>query len=112
MLRISVVNESATTQLKLEGKLAHEWVDEAHKAWAALTQTNQARAIVVDLRNVSFVDDSGHELLAAMRHGGAELIGYGPMMAALLEEIERTEVEPDTSIAAEKGRKKGKAMNL
>ena len=32
MLRISVMNEPGITRMKLEGKLAHEWVDEARNA--------------------------------------------------------------------------------
>ena len=47
------------------------------------------------LPNVSFVDDAGHQLLADMRHAGAELIGCGPMMSASIEEIEETETELD-----------------
>lgn len=95
MLRISVLNTTETTQLKLEGKLAHEWVQEAAKAWAAVAGMNGDTSIVVDLLNVSFVDDAGHQLLADMRHAGAELIGCGPMMSALIEEIEETETELD-----------------
>ena len=95
MLRISVLNTPGTTQLKLEGKLAHEWVQEAANAWSALVATNVSASIAVDLLNVSFVDDAGHQLLADMRHAGAELIGSGPMMSALIEEIEETEAEQD-----------------
>ena len=36
MLRITVLNDPEATRLKLEGKLAHEWVREAELAWAAL----------------------------------------------------------------------------
>lgn len=93
MLRISVLNTPGTTQLKLEGKLAHEWVAEATKVWAALVAMNVNARIVVDLLNVSFVDDAGHQLLADMRHAGAELIGCGPMISALIEEIEENEME-------------------
>ena len=32
MLRISALNELGIIRLKLEGKLAHEWVEEARKA--------------------------------------------------------------------------------
>ena len=71
MLRISVMNEPGITRMKLEGKLAHEWVDEARKAWTSLVEMAGAEAITVDLRNVSFVDEAGHELLSGMRHGGA-----------------------------------------
>lgn len=88
MLRISVLNEQVTVRLKLEGKLAHEWVREAETAWETVLRMNGNTEIVVDLHGVSFVDDPGHQLLAAMRHAGAELIGAGPLMSALIEEIE------------------------
>lgn len=91
MLRISVMNEPGITRMKLEGKLAHEWVDEAKKAWHALSEMDGVMEIVVDLLNVSFVDDAGHHLLAEMRHGGVELMGSGPLMSALIDEIEEAE---------------------
>ena len=100
MLRISVLNETGITRLKLEGKLAHEWVEEARKAWGTVGTMNGHMDIVVDLLGVSFVDDAGHQLLAEMRHAGAELIGSGPLMSALIDEIEDAEAvtardEPD-----------------
>ena len=70
MLRISVLNESTGTRLKLEGKLAHEWVREAEAAWTTVVGLNGSAEIVVDLFDVSFVDEPGHILLAAMRHAG------------------------------------------
>ncbi len=88
MLRISVVNQPGLTRIKLEGKLAHEYVSEARKAWEALTELGQGTEIVVDLMSVSFVDEAGQQLLAAMRHANAELIATGPMMSALIDEIE------------------------
>jgi len=91
MLRISVLNGPGTTCLKLEGKLAHEWVKEAETAWATLWAMKENRDLVVDLLDVSFVDDAGHQLLAAMRHSGAELIGSGVLVSALIEEIEEAE---------------------
>jgi anti-anti-sigma regulatory factor len=91
MLRISVLNELGITRMKLEGKLAREWVDEARKAWAAMLEMSCKAGVVVDLLNVSFVDDAGHQLLAEIRHAGAELIGSGPLMSALIDEIEEAE---------------------
>src|SRR5215471_3142925 len=91
MLRISVMNEPGITRLKLEGKLAHEWVDEARNAWAAVSEANGETEIVVDLLNVSFVDEAGHRLLTDIRHAGAELMGAGPLMSALIDEIEEAE---------------------
>jgi anti-anti-sigma regulatory factor len=91
MLRISVLNEPGITRLKVEGKLAHEWVEEARKAWGTLGAMNGHTDVIVDLLGVSFVDDAGHQLLADMRHMGAELIGSGPLMSALIDEIEDAE---------------------
>lgn len=93
MLRISVQNGPLTTRFKLEGKLAHEWVTEAEKAWSALTVMNGHKKVIVDLFDVEFVDDQGMELLAQMNHTGAELVGSGPMISALIEEIEEKELE-------------------
>ena len=91
MLRISVMNEPGITRMKLEGKLAHEWVEEARNAWGAMTELNGETEIIVDLLNVSFVDDAGHRLLTEIRHAGAELMGAGPLMSALIDEIEESE---------------------
>jgi anti-anti-sigma regulatory factor len=101
MLRISVMNGPEITRMKLEGKLAHEWVNEARNAWAGLSEVNGETEIVVDLLNVSFVDDAGHQLLAEMRHAGVELMGSGPLMSALIDEIEEAEsaAGPDASDA-------------
>jgi len=101
MLRITVLNDPEGTRFKLEGKLAQAWVREAEKAWVALSAINGKKKVIVDLFGVTFVDDFGRQLLTEMCHAGAELVGSGPMMAALIEQIEeaetaRIEEEPGT----------------
>lgn len=91
MLRISIQNGPLTTRFKLEGKLAHEWVSEAEKSWAALTALNGKQKLIVDLFDVAFVDDLGRQLLAQMHHAGAKLVGSGPLLSPLIEEIEDDE---------------------
>ena len=91
MLRITVLNEPGVTRVRMEGKLAHEWVNEARKAWATLLKISGNTDIIADLLDVRFVDDAGHQLLAEMRHAGADLIGSGPLMSALIDEIEEAE---------------------
>lgn len=88
MLRISVLSEPGIVRMKLEGKLAHEWVEEARKVWASLGTVNGSIDLIVDLLGVSFVDDEGHDLLTQMRRCGAELIGSGPLISAVIEQIE------------------------
>jgi|SRR5215469_6304052 len=91
MLRISITNEPGLTRFKLEGKLAHEWVHEAETAWAGLKSLNGKHKVLIDLVNVSFVDENGAILLANMRRSGSKLLGGGLLIAALIEEIERVE---------------------
>jgi anti-anti-sigma regulatory factor len=91
MLRINIENGLLATRMKLEGKLAHEWVAEAENVWTRLRASNGTKTVVVDLFDVTFVDDAGWQLLAQLHHAGAKLVGAGPMMSALIEEIEEAE---------------------
>jgi outer membrane protein len=88
MLRISIIDEPRSTTLKLEGKIAQEWVAELRNTWMALLETANNRKRIVDLYGVSFVDDIGRILLYEMHADGAQLIGTGPMITALIEEIQ------------------------
>jgi hypothetical protein len=54
----------------------------------------------VDLFDVSFVDELGWQLLVEMRHDGATLQGSGPMISALIEEIEHNREMDATSADA------------
>lgn len=91
MLRITVLNDDfGSTRLKLEGKLAHEWVYEAETTWNALPPSNDAQKLIIDLLAVSFVDDDGRRLLMAMHAAGAELVGGGPLISPLIEEIKES----------------------
>jgi len=91
MLRISIEHGPLTTRFKLEGKLSHEWVSEAEKAWTALAALDGKKKVVVDLFDVAYVDELGWKLLARMRHTGATLLGSGPLMSAVIEDIEDAE---------------------
>jgi|SRR5215467_2820824 len=103
MLRISVQSGPLTTRFKLEGKLAHEWVSEAEKAWIELTTSNGKKKLIVDLFDVEFVDDAGSRLLAEMHHAGARLVGSGPLISALIQEIEEAaEIESGATVTKEK----------
>jgi len=87
-----VLNQDfGSTRLKLEGKLAHEWVYEAERTWKELGPANEGPKLIVDLLAVAFVDDDGRRLLTEMHKAGAELVGSGPLISPLLEEIKESE---------------------
>jgi anti-anti-sigma regulatory factor len=101
MLRISVLNGPQSARLKLEGKLAHEWVAEAQKAWATLIDIAGKKKVILELADVSFVDDHGKELLTLIHRAGTELVGSGPMVTALIEEIHQKLAKSRSSLHKE-----------
>jgi ABC-type transporter Mla MlaB component len=77
--------------LRLEGKLLSRWVDELMLAWIQLEQAHPGQgAIRVDLNAVSYVDDAGRALLAALHVRGCQLIGNGAFIAAVIDECVST----------------------
>ena len=111
MLKISVENGPLTTRFKLEGKLAHEWVSEAEKAWSTLTALNGNKKIIVDLFDVAFVDELGWQLLKQMHHAGAKLMGSGPLISGLIEDIEDAEAaEIEEALADASEHKSGEEL--
>jgi anti-anti-sigma regulatory factor len=95
MLRITVLNDPEAMRLKLEGKLAHEWVREAELAWVALGAMKGNKKLIIDLLDVSFVDDFGQKLLAEMHGANAKLVGSGPLISALIATIQNRETKED-----------------
>jgi len=91
MLRITVLDEPYSVTLKAEGKIIQEWVTELRKTWQVLCSEAGNRKKIVDLFNVSFVDEMGRHLLEDMHLAGASLRGSGPMISALIEEIENSD---------------------
>jgi anti-anti-sigma regulatory factor len=88
MLRITTHNESQAISLVVEGKLVGPWVKELEKCWESLLAAEPAKAVVVNLTAVTFVDSAGRELLTRMRRQGARLVPAGCLMNAIVAEIE------------------------
>ena len=60
------------------------WVAELEQCWRTIAA---GESIIVRLNAVSFIDDRGKMLLAAIRDSGAELIAEGCMTRAIVEAI-------------------------
>lgn len=63
MLRITIRDDTKSPQVKLEGKVAGPWVEELRSCWLSLAPSLGSRELCLDLREVSFVDAKGKELL-------------------------------------------------
>jgi anti-anti-sigma regulatory factor len=87
MLRIYIINEPYSVTVKVEGKIIQEWATELRNTWMALADGAPGKRTIVDLYHVSFVDDFGRQLLVDMHAAGAKLVGSGPMISAMLDDI-------------------------
>jgi hypothetical protein len=63
------------------------WVRELEGCWRQATATQSAPRVIVELTDVSFVDEEGGELLKLMAASGAELVAVDMLMKAIVEEI-------------------------
>jgi anti-anti-sigma regulatory factor len=82
MLRITQDGQ----KLILHGQLAGPWVNELSAVW------NKSLA-VVDLTNVTFVDEAGAEVLCSMNNAGVKFVARGVDTRQLLEDMRR-KMEP------------------
>ena len=73
--------------MKLEGKMAGPWVEECRQAWLALAPSLRAKKLTLDLRGITFVDDSGAQLLRDMyRETHAEMFTDSPLTSYFAEQ--------------------------
>ena len=83
MLRI-ITTES---KLTLHGQLAGPWVQELKVAW------NESLR-VVDLTDVTFVDEAGARVLCAMKDAGVKFVARGVDTKHLLDDLKRKTAPP------------------
>ena len=75
MLRVTITENSSGQTFLLEGELAGPSVSELENAWRSRSGT--LRKVVVDLSEVTFIDEIGERLLARMSEGRTEFLGGG-----------------------------------
>ncbi len=84
MLRITPIRIADVGTLKVEGRLAGQWVDELSRA--AASARAEASRVVLDLAQVTFVDADGIILLRALRDGGVALIDCSSFVSSLIDD--------------------------
>ncbi len=77
MFRVSYSDTAGTQRWSLHGRLAGPWVDELRSCWKQARERAPLACAIVDLKEVTFIDQAGERLLAEMRGAGAELIATG-----------------------------------
>ena len=86
MLKITISETPAETRWTLQGRLVGEWVDELRTSWKRKPRRQTAVPCVIDLNDVSFIDQKGERLLRAMGKKGAQFIATGIYIKYVLQE--------------------------
>jgi anti-anti-sigma regulatory factor len=63
MLRITIHETNDSMAIKLEGRIAGPWVAELDHTWAEAAPRLASRELLLDLRDVTFADVSGKQVL-------------------------------------------------
>jgi anti-anti-sigma regulatory factor len=87
MLRITHAQTEKEQRWTLCGRLTRPWVAELRESWEHGRQSGGALRAVVDLSDVTFIDESGETLLSEMRRDGAEFIAAGVETKHLLKNL-------------------------
>jgi hypothetical protein len=119
MLRITHARTETEQRWTLCGQLAGPWVAELRACWEHARGLAGDPHTVVDLSDVTFIDENGETLLSQMRSNGAEFVAAGVDTTHLLENLKakgqrslRRSIAPlcscfDKSEAAKNGEEKG-----
>jgi hypothetical protein len=87
MLRITQAQTDTGQHWTLCGQLTGPWVAELRACWERGRQAEGGARTIVDLSDVTFIDESGEKLLSEMRAGGAEFVAGGVDTKHLLEHL-------------------------
>jgi len=71
----------------VQGRLVGPWVSELRTTWKRTHRSQDKRACIIDLNDVTFIDKSGERLLRAMSKKGAQLFAKGLYVKHVLEQM-------------------------
>ena len=87
MLRISYSETDAGQRWDLCGQLAGPWVDELRACWGHARQIAPRSRAVMNLSDLTFIDEAGEGLLSEMRKAGVEFVAAGVATKHMLENL-------------------------
>jgi hypothetical protein len=87
MLRITQTETETEQKWTLCGRLTGPSVAVLRACWEHDHHSTDVRRHILDLSDITFIDESGEKLLAEMRSGGAELVAAGVATRHLVENL-------------------------
>jgi anti-anti-sigma regulatory factor len=86
VLKIIISETPTETRWTLQGRLVGVWVDELRTNWKKKPRRQNAVPCVIDLTDVTFIDQKGERLLRAMAKKGVQFIATGIYIKYVLQE--------------------------
>jgi hypothetical protein len=87
MLKISFSETSTEERWILHGSLTTPWVHELRACWKKNHRTDEERACVVDLNEITFIDKSGERLLRVLARVGVQFVARGIYTKHVLDQV-------------------------
>src|ERR1700684_4544919 len=87
MLKVNFSQTAAAEKWNLHGRLSGPWVDELKACWKVNHRTDTGRACIVDLNEVTFIDNSGEQLLRMLAEDGAQFTASGTYIKHVIENL-------------------------
>jgi anti-anti-sigma regulatory factor len=87
MLRIINTGTEKEQRWTLYGQLTGPWVAELKANWENTHADSHGRSCVVDLTDVTFIDECGEYVLRAMQNEGAKFVARGVETKQLLADL-------------------------
>ena len=96
MLRITIQENDGAMAIKLEGRVAGPYVAELSRAWMERAPLPSTTKLSLDLRDVTYMDNSGRQVLQKIyTETKAELMAGTPWTRSLAQQITRCGIHPD-----------------
>jgi anti-anti-sigma regulatory factor len=87
VLKITIQETATDRRWILQGRLVGPWVSELRTTWKRAHKSQDKRACVIDLNDVTYLDKSGERLLRAIHKKGAQLIAGGMYVKHVIEQL-------------------------
>jgi hypothetical protein len=85
MLKITRTETPAEEKWTLQGRLVGLWVSELRRTWKETHRADSKLKCIVDLNDVTFIDEKGERLLQTMSKEGAQFIATGMYIKHVLQ---------------------------
>src|SRR5262245_9147971 len=87
MLKISIQNTTEEKRFILEGNLTKEWCNSLLESWKNQRNDLGNRTCIVDLKNITLIDDCGMAILAEINRESVKFLASGMLLLYLLKSL-------------------------